>query len=252
MWHGFPKRPGPKYDFSQRRVLNHGISGMPEVLAHYRADAVWSDTAKTTRPNTGDTILVVEDLSGNGRDCVGNAAYPSLNAVTDYGFPAIEVLSTSTHRSHDYQVKTAQSFPAQAQVIAFRSPSDTWSWYGAVCGRALRFSGTSFRPYLFYSGAYGHFEASVRVPLLRSRGYPSPNPFEAWMDSCSIFDIARPCVVTIGHYNPGAVSPWEIGATSDYERYVCSLLIYEIVLLSTLDQETIKWIEQVLMERYFL
>jgi hypothetical protein len=252
MWHGLPKRPGPKYDFSQRRVLNHGISGMPEVLAHYRADAVWSDSAKTTRPNTGDTILVVEDLSRNGHDCVGDAAYPSLNAVTDYSFPAIEVLSTSTHRSSNYQVKTAQSFPAQAQVIAFRSPSDTWSWHGAVCGRAVNLSNNGFRPYLFPSGAYGHFDHASRIPLLRSRGYPSPNSSEAWPDSCAIFDITRPCVATIGHHNPGAVYPWEIGATSDLERYVCSLLIYEIVLLSTMDQEIIKWIEQVLMERYFV
>jgi hypothetical protein len=172
--------------------------------------------------------------------------------VTDYSFPAIEVLSTSTHRSYNYQVKTAQSFSAQAQVIAFRSLSDTWSYYGAVCGRATTIRSTSPRPYIFDPGEYGQFNASVRIPLLRSRGYSSPNQFEAWMDTCAIFDIDRPCVVTIGHHNPGAVYPWEIGATSDWQRYVCSLLIYEIVLISTLDLDTITWIEQVLMERYFV
>jgi hypothetical protein len=116
----------------------------------------------------------------------------------------------------------------------------------------VNLSNNGFRPYLFNSGAYGHFNASARIPLLRSRGCPSPNSSEAWSDKCAIFDITRPCVVTIGHHNPGAVYPWEIGATSDIGRYVCSLMIYEIVLISTLDLDTIKWIENILMERYFL
>lgn len=238
----FPRRPTISRSFQARRTWNAAFPGYENVLCHYIAgEGCWADTAMTSPSLPGEHIAAVSDLTDYGRHMVQVATASHILTV-DSGFPAI--YSNTSGNAQGAQLRTALAFACPYQIAVIRSPSSSWSYYGAALGalehydhKAYSFSGQTFAYWPGYQYPTGARKNGVE--MLGS----TMNP------------ITAPFVIGIEVNEPGNVRCWELGSTThtnDYSNTQFSyMFLYEVIGFSNRpDPDTLTEIETYLMDKY--